>query len=327
MGNGNEVCVAGATIAEILRLLSSGATGEILLALREGPLRTNELVERVPGYTPRTIYRYAGKLSELEVVERQVERGPPSKVTHTLTDSCGKELLDLVERFADASLTRLGDGRIDPLDWASLNLLADMWEAGLVDVLSRGPRAPGEIARGHSALSYHQGARRVRLFLAAGLVAETEEERRRLTITERCRRAMALVAGLGRWRHHHVIAEDEQGMTAAEMATVLRTAFPLLHAPDPAGILQMDVFETEGTSDEAASVWLEVTPEKVNVCDAAAVSVDSSARGHVKDWIPALLDGDGSQLSFGGREAAARGCVGQLHERLWKRSAPELVSA
>ena len=108
-----DACVAGASTAEVLRLLSTGATGAILMVLGEGPLRTKGLTERVPGYAPRTIYRYAGKLAELEVIEREEEPGVPSKVVHALRDPCGTDLYTLVNRFADASLTRLPDGRID----------------------------------------------------------------------------------------------------------------------------------------------------------------------------------------------------------------------
>src|SRR5215213_11976278 len=91
-GQRQDTCVTGASTADVLRLLSAGATGAILMALGEGPLRTKELTERVPGYAPRTIYRYAGKLAELEVVEREEEPGVPSKVVHTLSDPCGTEL-------------------------------------------------------------------------------------------------------------------------------------------------------------------------------------------------------------------------------------------
>jgi DNA-binding HxlR family transcriptional regulator len=329
MAKDDEVCVAGATIAEILRLLGSGATGEILLALGAGPARTMELVERVPGYTPRTIYRYTGKLAELEIIERNVEKGPPSKVTQTLTDSCGQELLDLVERFADASLHRLPDGRIDPVDWAALNLLADMWETAMVDALSCEPIPPGDLARRQPGLSYHQVARRARLFQAAGLIAEAGEAgRRQLRLTEKARRAMALVTAIGRWRHHHVIAEDEEGMTTAEMATALRTALPLVSVEEHRGrSLRMDVRSAEGEPGQELSVWAEIKQERIFTCAAPVESVDSWAAGRVSEWIPAVLDGDGSQLEIGGREDVAPSCVEKLHEILWQRPAPELVSA
>src|SRR3954447_21036583 len=137
-----DACVAGASTADGLRLLSAGATGAILMALGEGPLRTKTLTEQVPGYAPRTIYRYAGKLAELEVVEREEEPGVPSKVVHTLTEECGSELYELVNRFADSSMTRLPDGRIDAHAWASLGLLADLWETGMIEELSWVPRSP-----------------------------------------------------------------------------------------------------------------------------------------------------------------------------------------
>src|SRR5215212_1116746 len=86
-----DACVAGASTADVLRLLGAGATGAILMALGEGPLRTKELTQRVPGYAPRTIYRYSGKLAELDVIEREEEPGVPSKVVHTLTEDCGSE--------------------------------------------------------------------------------------------------------------------------------------------------------------------------------------------------------------------------------------------
>jgi DNA-binding HxlR family transcriptional regulator len=322
----DEICVAGATIAEILRLLSTGATGEILLALGTGPLRTNELTNRVPGYTARTIYRYTGKLADLEIIDREVERGPPSKVTHTLTDPCGRELCDLVERFADVSLERLPDGRIDALDWAGLNLLSDMWEAGLVEALSCSPQSPSALSRGHSRLSYHQIARRARLFQAAGLISELGEDGhpRMLALTEKSRRAMALIAGIGRWRHHHVIAEDEEGMTALEMATLLRTALPLVESPEHVGqSLRMDVRHRDGTNQGDIAVWAETRPEGIVTYAGGPESVDGWVRGEVSGWIPALLDGDHSQLKLGGEEAVARTCVVQLHETLWQRPAPK----
>src|SRR3954447_7052020 len=243
-----DACVAGASTADGLRLLSAGATGAILMALGKGPLRTKTLTEQVPGYAPRTIYRYAGKLAELEVVEREEEPGVPSKVVHTLSDPCGTELYELVNRFADASLTRLPDGRIDAHAWASLGLLADLWEAGMVEELACEGRSPTELAQGEHGLSYHQVNRRAGLFKTSGLLTEWQGPGRRRCygLTEKTRRKMGLVAGVARWRHHHVVAEDEEGMTAAEMATALRVALPLADLPEHSGkCLRLSVLSEE----------------------------------------------------------------------------------
>ncbi|HET7418620.1 MAG TPA: winged helix-turn-helix transcriptional regulator [Solirubrobacterales bacterium] len=318
-----DACVAEASTADVLRLLSAGATGAILMALGEGPLRTKELTERVPGYAPRTIYRYAGKLADLDIVERQEEPGVPSKVVHTLTDPCGTELHTLVNRFADASLTRLPDGRIDAHAWASLGLLADLWEAGMVDELSCEPRSPTEMARGSHNLSYHQVNRRAGLFKTAGLLAEHEGpgRRRNYELTQKTRRTMGLIAGIARWRHHHVVAEDEEGMTAKEMATLLRVALPLVRVPDHAGkSLCLCVLSRDDEPDsESEKVWLEVEGDgTLHTCAEIDSSVGGQGRGRVEAWIPAILDGRMEKVLVGDDERLVVDCLEALHETLWQ---------
>lgn len=322
-GQVQEECVAGASTADVLRLLSAGATGAILMALGEGPLRTKGLTQRVPGYAPRTIYRYAGKLAELDVVEREEEPGVPSKVVHTLTDPCGSELYTLISRFADTSMTRLADGRIDAHAWASLGLLADLWESGMVEELSCEPRSPTELARGPHGLSYHQVNRRAGLFHTAGLLCEEPGPGRRrcYALTDKTRRAMGLIAGIGRWRHHHVVAEDEEGMTATEMTTVLRSALPLVKVPEHARkCLNLHVLSTDEGSGEG-DVWAEVEEGGgLHSCADPSAGADGWGRGKVEAWIPAILDGDPHQVLLGGDERLAGDCLAKLYEVLWTPS-------
>lgn len=317
-----DACVAGATTADVLRLLSAGATGAILMALGEGPLRTKSLTEAVPGYAPRTIYRYAGKLAELEVVEREEEPGVPSRVVHTLTEGCGTELYQLVNRFADASLTRLPDGRIDAHAWASLGLLADFWEAGMVEELACEGKSPTELARGPHGLSYHQVNRRAGLFKTGGLLCEWQGQGRRRCygLTERTRRKMGLLAGVARWRHRHVVAKDEEGMTAAEMATVLRVALPLVDLPERSGKrLRLNVLgEEDAPGAEGEEVWAEVENDgRIHACAEAPAEPSAWGRGKVKDWIPVILDGTAEQILVGGEEDLVCDALSRLHETLW----------
>jgi DNA-binding HxlR family transcriptional regulator len=320
----DEACVAGASTADVLRLLSAGATGAILMALGEGPLRTKNLTERVPGYAPRTIYRYAGKLAELEVVEREEEPGVPSKVVHTLTDGCGRELYELVNRFADASMTRLPDGRIDAHAWASLGLLADLWEAGMVEELSCDPRSPTELARGPHGLSYHQVNRRAGLFKTAGLVCESQSAGRRrcYALTEKTRKAMGLIVGIGRWRHHHVVAEDEEGMTGPEMATVLRAALPLATVPAHAGkcLKLCVVAEEEAAGGEGEVVWAEVEADGAVHSCSEPTGAAAWGRGQVKAWIPAILDGESKRALVGEDGQLIGDLLSDLHRVLWSPS-------
>ena len=314
-------CVEGASTADVLRLLSAGATGAILMALGEGPLRTKTLTEQVPGYAPRTIYRYAGKLAELEVVEREEEPGVPSKVVHTLSDPCGTGLYTLVTRFADASLTRLPDGRIDAHAWASLGLLADMWEAGMVEDLSYEGRSPTDLARGRHGLSYHQVNRRAGLFKTAGLLDEWQGSGRRRCygLSEKARRKMSLLVSIARWRHDHVIAEDEEGMTAEEMAAVLRVALPLVCLPEHrAKRLALSVLSEDDIGSDKETVWTEVKDDGTLHTKAEPSGEPSGwGRGRVKDWIPVLLDGRSNGVLIGGDGSLVGTSLSGLHASLW----------
>lgn len=318
----DEACVAGASTADVLRLLSAGATGAILMALGDGPLRTKSLTEQVPGYAPRTVYRYAGKLAELEVVEREEEPGVPSKVVHALTDPCGSELYSLVNRFADASMTRLADGRIDAHAWASLGLLADLWEAGMIEELSCDPRSPTELARGPHGLSYHQVNRRAGLFKTAKLICEREAPGRRrcYALTDKTRKTMGLIAEIGRWRHHHVVADDEEGMTAPEMATALRAALPLVKLPEHVGkCLKLGVIsEDEAPGGEGEVVWAEVREDgTLQSCSEPTERSNAWGRGKVEHWIPAIVDGNPRKILAGDDEKLIGDCLSRLHEALW----------
>lgn len=323
---GNESCVPGASIADVLRLLGAGATGAILMALGEGPLRTKSLTERVPGYAPRTIYRYAGKLAELDVIEREEEPGVPSKVVHTLTDPCGSELYELVKRFSAASMTRLPDGRIDAHSWASLGLLADLWEAGMVEELACDPRTPTELARAPHELSYHQVNRRAGLFKASGLIHELEGRARRryYALTEKTRRAMGLVVGIGHWRRRHVTAAEEEGMAREEMATALKASLALLRAPQHAGkCLEAQVLG-DGDGAEAESVWADVEEDgTVHPCASPTQEVTGWGRGKVEAWIPTLLEGRSQRVLMGGDEQLVGDCLDGLHQVLWTPAPPK----
>ncbi len=306
---GNEVVVrapedAAASIGEILHLLSAGATGAILLALGEGPMQTKVLTHRVRGYTPRTVYRYLPRLAQLGVLERDDEPGGRPRVIHTLSEGEGDELCGLINRFAKASMTQLPDGQIKPEAWASLGLLADLWEAGVVEELSRGPRSPTELARGLDALSYHQLSRRVSQFETSGFFVATTKGRRRrdrYSLTPKARRTMGLIAGIGRWRQRHLPTAENAGLTPAEMATVLRAVFPLTGMGGDSGEV-----EVEARADGSVRVRCREVSR-------------NWAAGTLEDWMAVLLDGD-LRIEAGGDPRVVERCLVELHQALWTPS-------
>lgn len=289
------------------------------MALGEGSLRTKELTERVRGYTPRTVYRYAGRLAQLGVIERQEEPGVPSKVVHSLSEPCGRELYELVEAYAEASFTRLPNGEIDAHAWSSLGLLADLWESGMIEELNLGPRSPTELARVEHGLSYHQVNRRAGLFAIGGFLHESTDggRRRNYSLTDKARRGMALIAGIGRWRRRHIVPEGTTGLTPREVGGVLRTALPLVALPEHRGKnLGFEIAAEAAGGGEA--VWASVAPDGVVLsCEGPLPRVDGHVRGEVATLIDAIMDGPHNGLHSDGDEQLIRNCLERLHSTLW----------
>ncbi|HET7418618.1 MAG TPA: winged helix-turn-helix transcriptional regulator [Solirubrobacterales bacterium] len=314
------------TTADVLRVLGAGATGPILMALGDGPLRTKELTRRVPGYTPRTVYRYSGKLAGLGVIAREEEPGVPSKVVHSLTEPCGRELHDLVHAYADASLTRMNNGELDAHAWSSLALLADLWESGMLEQLNSGPKSPTELARGDHGLSYHQVNRRAGLFAIAGFLHESSSagNGRSYSLTDKARRAMALVAAVGRWRRRYVVSNGGAGLTPREAGGLLRTILPLVALPEYAEkSFGIDIVPVDDGSSEREEVWARIGPEgQVIVCAAPPAELDVRAQGSVSTLGDAFLNGRCVEgLHVEGDQGLIQDWLERSHSSLWARLA------
>ena len=315
-------------VTDVLRLLGAGAAGAILMALGDGSLRTMELTKRVHGYAPRTVYRHIAKLAEIGAIEREEERGMPSKVVHRLTDSSGTDLHHLVDAYATVSLERFANGDVGGRSWGSLALLAELWESGIYADLNSESRTATELAGMGHALSFHQVSRRTDLFVLGGLISEVPDggRRRHFQLTNQARRGMALIAGLGRWRENHVVAAGESGLTTLETAEVLRTALPLLMLPDHGGKnFELSVRPPGRSSETGETVWAEVKLDKSVIgTEGPLAELDGWGGGKVRVWIDALLLGaiDGIKVS-GGDDPLVAACLRGLHTALWEKEKPE----
>jgi DNA-binding HxlR family transcriptional regulator len=307
------------TTGNLLRLLGAGASGMILMALGEGSLRTMELTERVAGYSPRTVYRYATRLTESGLIDRDEEQGVPSKVVHRLSDPRGRELYELLNAYAGAAMNPLPNGQIGGSEWATLALVAEMWEAGMIDRLNLGPQSLTELARGEHGLSFHQVSRRANLFAANGLIQEISDagRHRRFALTEKTRRVMGLLAGVGRWRRH-VVPKGSSGLSAEETANLMRAALPLIALPDHAGKRFELRIAPLGADRMAEPVWGDIaTDGSVGNQSTALEGVDGAAHGTVVAWVDSVLDGPNGGLEVKGDGALIEDCLRSLHASLW----------
>lgn len=310
-------CLEEVSTAGLMRLLGAGASGAILMALGRGPLRTKRLTQQVPGYVPRSVYRYAAKLATLGVIEREEEPGVPSKVVYRLSRPCGGQLYELIEGFAGASLERLPDGRIDSRAWASLGSLADLWEAGMIEELSREACSPTQLARIPHGLSYHQVVRRVALFKADGMLREQPSRGRRhsYVLTEKARRKAILFLAIDRWRNDNVAVESREPLTAAEMATMLRVVLPLARAPRHAGrCVRLSVSDEDSGETKPGEIWARVEADGAVVASSPLESPSACARGRVEDWTALLLDSDSKRVFVDGEAEVVTEALGALHE-------------
>jgi DNA-binding HxlR family transcriptional regulator len=313
-------------IGDVLRLLGSGAAGEIMAALREEPLRTKELTARVVGFTPRTTYRYLGRLVKMGVLDREDEPGIPSKVVYRLAEPCGLELHELADAFAATSLSRSPSGEIVPHSWSYAILLADLWEAEMLGALNLGACTVTELARVNYRLGFHQVSRRITLFQEEGLVRRSSDggRRRRYELTGRARRGTVLIAGVGRWRERHFQLKRHHGVSASEAAQLLATALPLAALPgDGEGKVVALIVVPPGRDEaESEAISVEVGADgAVTVAANPAASPDAWAQGGIAEWLEAFCRGRAEELSVGGAEAStAEACLEAMRAALW---APE----
>lgn len=301
----------------MLHLIGTEPSGQILRELGQGAQRTKQLIQRVSDFSPRGVYRCLGKLEEYGLIHRSEEPGTPSKVILRLTQPLGRNLFRML-RAMDAAA------------WQEMCLLGALWETGFVESLSRGPRSLMELLAGPHRLTYHQVKRRATLSVEASLleVSSPRGNVRLYELTDHGRRSMALVLGIGRWRHRHVVT-DEPGLEMSGMATVLRAALPLTVLPEHAGSTidlivagaeeygSRDTERVRGTVAPDGTVRFDPGPRK---------EPDGSAAATINTWFAALLDGHRGRIRVRGDCDFVDTCLRQLHEAFWETDRPTLLT-
>lgn len=314
--------------AAVLKMLGAGARGEVLMVLGERSQRTMALVSRIPCYAERTVYRASHQLADVGIVSRkEYEESVPSRVVLSLTKPAGRELYDLVQVYADASLNRLPNGQIDAALWRFLQHLGDLWGSGVLAKLNLVGRSVTEIATASRRLSYHQAVRRLDLFMIRGLVEDLGGARRhRLILSPRARRGMGLIAGVIRWRHRYG-AVGVPGSDVREAASALRLALPLVQLPEYSGKtfgIAVSGEKEDGKVNDV--VWVRVRDDgHVFAAASPGPEVDSRVSGDVEALLAMVVDGARNQMDIDGDSDFVELCFRRLYTALWTRpsAAPE----
>lgn len=308
------------SVGEVLRLLGTGAGGPILMALGPRALRTKALTERVPSFAPRTVYRYAAKLSELGLVDRHEEGEVPTTVTYCLARGPGRDLFRLLDDYLPATWLQGPEGQIGEGAWTRLSLLGDLWDSGWIEQLSSEPRSPTELAEATDGMTFHQANRRAHLICSRGLLEHHTGRGRgvRYSLAESARRGMSLATALGRWRQRHRYSGEEAGLTVREAATVVRTTLPLIAIPEkPGSRITLGAGAGDANGNSGSQVVAQVTQGgKVQVARDSHSPVDAWALGTVNTWSRALLDGNRGRMRVGGDLKLVDACLTRLHSAL-----------
>jgi DNA-binding HxlR family transcriptional regulator len=310
------------SVADLLTLLGTGVTGEILAALAPRPLRTASLTQRVFKCAPRTVYRHAGKLAEQGLIVREEGGGVPSVVTYRLSDR-GRGLFQVLDAHLSHALSRAPAGPGEGW-WTSLALLGEMWSSGWIAELSSEPRSLTELSDMTPGMSFHQVNRRVHLLCASGLLSESAHKGRgkRYKLTAPTRRRMALIAGVGAWRERHGIAAPQRGLTGPEAATVLRVALPLVKLRSERRTqIMLGVVGAQVTGGGRGTEVLIAKVGRGGYLRCLGESnrpADAWAAGTVDLWLSAVVDGDRSRMRMGGDVAAVEACLDELRSTLWE---------
>jgi DNA-binding HxlR family transcriptional regulator len=300
----------GPSTSDVLRLVSAGASGPILMALGAGPLRTEQLTTLVQDFSPRSVYRHVTKLREAGLIDRQEEPGVPSKVLLSLTEPAGRELFRL-----------LRDARIR--SWSSLNLLAELWALGFIEELSREPRSLTQLASTVPHMTYHQVNRRIGMFLSHGLLLASPPKGhgKRYDLTDLTRHRMALIAALGRWQRH-LAPERAPTLTIGEMATVLRAVLPLPALPQHVGMsIELTAWETTNGNSHRMTETLQGTIDgsgRALSRGEVVPPVEGSAAATVNTWLAALLDGKRGRIRVRGDLDLVDTFLRRLYDILWE---------
>ncbi|HEU5063672.1 MAG TPA: winged helix-turn-helix transcriptional regulator [Solirubrobacterales bacterium] len=274
-----------------------------------GPLRTKQLTERIRGFSDRSVYRCLRSLENYGLIERYEDSGLHSKVLLRLTEPLGRNLFRLLRHF-------------EATPWKEMRLLGELWEAGVVDELSRGPKSLMELLAAPHDLTYHQVKRRTGMAVDCGLLEGSSHKgnSRLYELSDRGRHRMALLADVGRWRHRYLVPGDAPGLALEEMATILRAALPLVQLPANAG-MRVDLIVTgalEYGQREVATVPGLVGREGVVRFDPQPErEANGSASATINTWFAALLDGHRGRIRVRGELGLVDRCMTQLHDSLW----------
>jgi DNA-binding HxlR family transcriptional regulator len=298
----------------------------ILRAHADGPLRLNELQEKL-GFSAQTTLRAAiSSLRAIGALDKERVGGSPYAVATALTPA-GEEML-FVADVVEAWLALCPDGPIVPeSDEAkgAVKALAGGWSSTLMRVLANRSFTLTELDSLIPDVSYPALERRISWMRATGQIEPVEQEGRGTpyVVTDWLRRAVAPLCAAGRWERRY-LENVSAPITDIEVEASFLLALPLAPLRQSAAgtcmlAVQTDLLEPSERVPEFAGVTVEVDRGMVLSCAPRLEAEPSTwAIGSPDTWLDVVIDGRLEGLRIGGAQPQlALDLIGSIHFALF----------
>jgi DNA-binding HxlR family transcriptional regulator len=294
--------------SHVLALFENPLNARVLRAHLEGPLRLNQLQEKI-GRTAQTTVRAAvTQFCRLGALEKR-SAGASSYASTTELTRAGRDLLFVADEV-DVWLRLAPQRPIDPGSEAArvaVKGLAGGWSSTLMRALAGRSFTLTELAELIPGVSYPALERRVALMRGNGQIEPVEKKGRGTPyrVTDWLRHSIAPLCAAGRWERWH-LAGGGPPVTDVEVEASFLLVLPLVALPPYATgtcmlAAQTDSAEPDSGDGRPAGVNVEVARGEVVM---AAPEIDADpmtwAVGAPSAWFDFVIDGRVEDLRIGG---------------------------
>jgi DNA-binding HxlR family transcriptional regulator len=303
-----------------MRLVADGRLVWIMRELAERPLRVVDLGDRIGCIPHTTLIEKLDLLTRAGVTRREERGGRASGVVQHLR-GVGRALLDLADQALASSLR--ADPRALQLVFGSpsgapaLRILADDAGATLLSALAGSPQPLASLERSLRPLTRSQLKTRLHALELAGFSRREDDLH---VLSDAGRKAGGLLAVAARIEQRHSLP----GAVAARpehMVTLLSVGVPLVPASNDGETVVELVVEAESQcrDDDACRCWAVSHGSQTRIEQAPPEPAQTSAiaRGPLRAWCSALIDGRLAALRFVGKAELAHELARGLHLRLF----------
>jgi DNA-binding HxlR family transcriptional regulator len=283
-------------------MLASSIKSDILRALSGGPKGLKELGRdlgapiELPGRDPDTVAKITPSGREMLFVAATLERW--------------------LGRTPKGVLPFGGDGATEAIE-----ALAKSWSSTMLHALAERPRSLADLDRTIQVPGYASTEHCLEAMRLLGQV-EThcggDSEGALYSLTDWMREGIGPLAAAARLERRHR-PDQSPSVAPVDVDAAFLLAVPLLRLPDEfSGSCRLAIQLAVGGGTQEAGAMVEVEEGRIVSCVSDLDGDhDSTAKGDLRAWFGAVIDGNPERLRFAGDDDLAHALLAELHEALF----------